>query len=148
VARGLLTLADQAQVEEGRVEPDRRASDQRDRERALEWLVATAEHRGIEWIPPAPVAQEGTSIRSRVPPEEPGRERKPDTVLPEVGSVWKDEDGVPFLVREVGLARTFGKGRRAWVVLRMSGGIPKRMSVVEWTRMARRCEFVKGPEDA
>lgn len=146
VVRGLLVLAEQAQAEEGRTAPDRRAPDQRDRDRALEYLTATAEHRGIEWKPPAPVAQIEADVRSRDdPPDPPVKERRKNA-FPQVGSVWEETGGtMRYLVRSVMLTRTFGMDPpvTAVVVLRCPGGASKTVTPAEWRRMARNLQEVQ-----
>jgi len=143
VVRGLLVLAEQAQVEEGRTSPSRRVADQRDRDRALEYLDATCAHRGIDWTTPAPISQEEAPVRSRVvTASAPTRERKRNA-LPEVGDVWEGDDGIRYLVREVTLTRTYGIGVTAHAVLRMPGGEGKRVSPEQWRRLERRSRLIK-----
>jgi len=140
VVRGLLTLAEQAQTEEGRAAHDRRAGEQRDRDRALEYLAATAEHRGIEWEPPAPIPQIAADVRSPVvTAEPPPRERKANG-LPEVGTVWEEIGGTMwYLVRSMTLTRRFAEDPPVTVVvgLRVPGGATKTLTPAEWKRMAR-----------
>lgn len=138
VVRGLLTLAEQAQAEEGRTTPERRAPAQRDRDRALEYLTATAKHRNIEWEMPAPIAQNEADVRSPVVlSEDPPRERRGD-VLPEVGTVWEEISGtMRYLVRSMTLTRTHGlvPPVRATVTLRCPGGSTKTVDPGQWKRM-------------
>ena len=145
VVRGLLVLAEQAQVEEGRTQPKRRKADQRDRDRALEYLAATAIHRNLEWEKPAPITQEDVPVRSRVVLSDSSVGERRWNVLPEVGEVWEDDDGVRYLVREVTLTRRFAAipSVIAHAILRAPGGEGRRVTPKQWRRMVGRCRLIK-----